>query len=177
MCVEKPWVTRIGLKKKKIDAKETEKKTSYYFPSLWTFAPFLLFFYYLFSLFSPYFSFSFCISLLPSIICHNTPCFFSFSFSFAYYYHCYFQHLFFVNLSNGPTLRESDAVLAGENIVAPVKTPFGSVGLQICYDLRFPEVSRHQRALGATLLTYPSAFTVPTGQAHWGVTRKNNQIK
>ncbi|UWZ78099.1 carbon-nitrogen hydrolase family protein [Geoalkalibacter halelectricus] len=41
------------------------------------------------------------------------------------------------------------------------------VGLSICYDLRFPELYRHYAALGAQLLCIPSAFTVPTGQAHW----------
>lgn len=41
------------------------------------------------------------------------------------------------------------------------------LGLSICYDLRFPELYRHYAARGAQLLTVPSAFTVPTGQAHW----------
>lgn len=41
------------------------------------------------------------------------------------------------------------------------------LGLSICYDLRFPELYRHYAAHGAQLLTIPSAFTVPTGQAHW----------
>lgn len=78
------------------------------------------------------------------------------------------QHLFNVSIENGPQLRESDAVIAGDDLGTPVDTPFGRVGLQICYDLRFPAQAQHQRAAGADILTYPSAFTVPTGSAHWG---------
>lgn len=43
------------------------------------------------------------------------------------------------------------------------------LGLSICYDLRFPEISLALRRAGAEILTYPSAFTVPTGSAHWEV--------
>jgi deaminated glutathione amidase len=75
--------------------------------------------------------------------------------------------LFDVKLENGPTLVESDSVEAGHEIVAPFATELGRVGLMICFDLRFPEISIGLRRRGATLLTYPSAFTVPTGRAHW----------
>ena len=71
-------------------------------------------------------------------------------------------------MANGPTLKESDAVRPGDRMHLPVATPLGNVGLQVCYDLRFPEVSRYQRNHGAHILTFPSAFTVKTGQAHWG---------
>jgi len=50
-----------------------------------------------------------------------------------------------------------------------VKTPFGTVGLSICYDLRFPELYRELAANGASIITVPSAFTFPTGEAHWEV--------
>lgn len=46
-------------------------------------------------------------------------------------------------------------------------TPFGTLGLSICYDLRYPEHYRRLLKLGATILLIPSAFTVPTGKAHW----------
>jgi len=71
-------------------------------------------------------------------------------------------------MANGPTLKESDAVRPGPALGPPVPTPFGNVGLQVCYDLRFPELSRAHRRRGAHILTFPSAFTVKTGQAHWG---------
>ncbi|KAF1989408.1 nitrilase [Aulographum hederae CBS 113979] len=76
-------------------------------------------------------------------------------------------HLFDVEIENGPILRESDSTEAGNKLLPPFSTPVGKVGLMICFDLRFPEPSLHLHRLGATLLTYPSAFTVPTGLAHW----------
>ncbi len=48
-----------------------------------------------------------------------------------------------------------------------VKSPFGVLGLTICYDLRFPELFRHLVDLGATIFTVPAAFTETTGRAHW----------
>jgi len=62
---------------------------------------------------------------------------------------------------------ESKTTLRGEKIVDPVTTPLGKVGLMICYDLRFPELSLELRKRGSDILTYPSGFTVKTGQAHW----------
>jgi deaminated glutathione amidase len=56
---------------------------------------------------------------------------------------------------------------SGPSIEEPVDTPAGKLGLSICYDLRFPEMSLGLRARGAQLLTFPSAFTAATGQAHW----------
>jgi nitrilase len=46
-------------------------------------------------------------------------------------------------------------------------TPVGRLGLSVCYDVRFPELYRHLSAAGARLLAVPSAFTSPTGRAHW----------
>ena len=47
------------------------------------------------------------------------------------------------------------------------KTPFGKVGLSICYDLRFPELYRALNKAGAEILMVPSAFTLATGKDHW----------
>ncbi|MDQ9010288.1 carbon-nitrogen hydrolase family protein [Acinetobacter gerneri] len=47
------------------------------------------------------------------------------------------------------------------------KTPFGDIGLMVCYDLRFPELALRLRAKGARILTAPAAFTFTTGQMHW----------
>ena len=63
---------------------------------------------------------------------------------------------------------ESNSTVAGDRLVSPVMTPAGKIGLGICYDLRFPELALRLRKAGAEILTYPSAFTVKTGQAHWG---------
>jgi predicted amidohydrolase len=75
-------------------------------------------------------------------------------------------HLFDVTLPTGESWRESAAYAPGERAVL-VDTPLGSTGLTICYDLRFPDLYAALTSAGATILTIPAAFTVPTGQAHW----------
>jgi predicted amidohydrolase len=75
-------------------------------------------------------------------------------------------HLFDVDLPTGEKHRESNIVLAGDKVVV-VDTPFGKVGMAICYDLRFADQFRALAKAGAEILIVPSAFTVPTGQAHW----------
>lgn len=54
-------------------------------------------------------------------------------------------------------------------IERPVETPIGNVALSICYDVRFSELALLHRHNGAHILTYPSAFTLNTGLAHWEV--------
>lgn len=85
-------------------------------------------------------------------------------------------HLFDVQLATGETYRESNTVAGGgEAVVA--KTDFGKVGLSICYDLRFPQLYRKLAQKGAFLFTIPSAFTVPTGNAHWHVLQRARAIE
>jgi len=77
-------------------------------------------------------------------------------------------HLFDVRLGNGESYRESDNVAPGERaVLAP--TPWGPIGLTICYDLRFPALYRSLARAGARFLTIPAAFTRTTGRAHWEV--------
>ncbi|RAL01009.1 carbon-nitrogen hydrolase family protein [Aspergillus ibericus CBS 121593] len=76
-------------------------------------------------------------------------------------------HLFDVDIKGGPVLKESASVEKGMEILPPFETPVGRVGLAICFDLRFPEMSLALRRQNAQIITYPSAFTVPTGKAHW----------
>jgi predicted amidohydrolase len=78
-------------------------------------------------------------------------------------------HLFDVEIQNGPVLLESKTTLPGQQIIPPLQTPFGRVGLATCYDLRFPELSTILQKQGMDILTYPSAFTVKTGVAHWDI--------
>ena len=75
-------------------------------------------------------------------------------------------HLFDVDLPTGESWRESAAYAPGEAAVV-VDTPVGRLGLSICYDLRFPDLYRALSDAGATVLAVPSAFTRPTGAAHW----------
>lgn len=87
-------------------------------------------------------------------------------------------HLFDVELpEKGVSLKESAFTLPGPSLIAPIKTPIGKVGLGICYDLRFPELSLALQRQGAEILTYPSAFTVATGAAHWEVLLRARAIE
>ena len=85
-------------------------------------------------------------------------------------------HLFDVDLANGESWCESAAYVAGEGAVV-VDTPLGRVGLSICYDLRFPDLYRALSDAGATVLSVPSAFTRPTGAAHWHVLLRARAIE
>jgi len=84
-------------------------------------------------------------------------------------------HLFDIDLPDA-RLRESDAVGAGGEIVL-AKTSVGTLGLSICYDVRFPELYRELTSRGAKLLMVPSAFTVPTGTDHWEVLLRARAIE
>ncbi len=75
-------------------------------------------------------------------------------------------HMFDVSGPGLPTLQESAFTEAGAELVA-VDTPVGRLGLSTCYDVRFPRLYSELAAAGATVLAVPSAFTVPTGAAHW----------
>jgi predicted amidohydrolase len=77
-------------------------------------------------------------------------------------------HLFDVDLSTsgGGRFAESASIAAGSEVVVAA-TPFGPLGLSICYDLRFPELYRRMAERGARFLAVPSAFTTHTGKDHW----------
>jgi predicted amidohydrolase len=76
-------------------------------------------------------------------------------------------HLFDVDVGDRQgSYRESDTYAAGGTAVT-VATPFGRLGLAVCYDLRFPELFQVLRAQGADIIVVPSAFTRRTGLAHW----------
>jgi predicted amidohydrolase len=87
-------------------------------------------------------------------------------------------HLFDVDLGDagGGAYAESARVAPGEEVVV-VSTPFGGVGLSICYDLRFPELYRELAARGAHFVSVPSAFTPHTGKDHWEVLLRARAIE
>ncbi|VDK17303.1 unnamed protein product [Anisakis simplex] len=76
-------------------------------------------------------------------------------------------HLFDLDIPGRVRLMESEFSGAGHKMVSPVQTPIGLVAMGICYDVRFAELAIWNRLEGAQILTYPSAFTVNTGLAHW----------
>lgn len=77
-------------------------------------------------------------------------------------------HLFDVQLESGESHEESRTIEAGDRVVV-TGTPFGRLGLAVCYDLRFPELFRRMMEEGAEIFTLPAAFTEPTGEAHWEI--------
>jgi len=85
-------------------------------------------------------------------------------------------HLFDVQLSGDRTYKESKQVTPGNKPVV-AKTPFGKVGLSVCYDLRFPELYRELSEQGADMIFIPSAFTAFTGKAHWDVLTRARAIE
>ncbi len=78
-------------------------------------------------------------------------------------------HLFDVSVQDSVgEYEESKTVQAGEKVVV-VATPFGKLGLSICYDVRFPELYRSMLNQGVEIIVLPSAFTYVTGKAHWDI--------
>jgi len=85
-------------------------------------------------------------------------------------------HLFDVDLATGESWRESAAYAAGRRAVV-TDTPWGRLGLAVCYDLRFPALFAALSEAGATMIAIPAAFTVPTGLAHWHVLMRARAIE
>lgn len=85
-------------------------------------------------------------------------------------------HLFDVDLPTGESWRESAAYRGGTRSVV-ADTPLGGLGLSICYDLRFADLFTALTNHGATLISIPAAFTVPTGEAHWHVLMRARAIE
>lgn len=75
-------------------------------------------------------------------------------------------HLFDIDISGKISFKESDTLNAGKNITV-INTKFGKIGIGICYDIRFIELSRIMALEGAKILIFPGAFNLTTGPAHW----------
>ncbi|GJL81052.1 MAG: nitrilase [marine bacterium B5-7] len=86
------------------------------------------------------------------------------------------MHLFDVIISDSESYLESAYTAPGDSIEV-IASEFGTVGLSICYDVRFPEMYRELTAQGAQILSVPSAFTVPTGRTHWEVLLRARAIE
>jgi predicted amidohydrolase len=85
-------------------------------------------------------------------------------------------HMFDVDLAGGESYRESKNYQAGDTAVL-ADLPWGTLGITICYDLRFPHLYRALAKAGADFLAIPSAFTRPTGAAHWHVLMRARAIE
>ena len=85
-------------------------------------------------------------------------------------------HMFDVQLPGGESYRESKNYAAGDRAVL-AQLPWGTLGLTVCYDLRFPHLYRALAKAGADFLAIPSAFTRQTGAAHWHVLMRARAIE
>jgi nitrilase len=85
-------------------------------------------------------------------------------------------HLFDVDIPGHVSIRESDTRMAGGEPVV-VRTPLATLGLTICYDLRFPELYRRLTDLEAEVICVPSAFTFATGALHWEILLRARAIE
>jgi predicted amidohydrolase len=85
-------------------------------------------------------------------------------------------HLFDVDLDGGESYRESESIAPGDRAVI-ADTPWGRLGMSVCYDLRFPHLYRSLAKAGADFLSIPAAFTRTTGRAHWHVLHRARAIE
>jgi predicted amidohydrolase len=85
-------------------------------------------------------------------------------------------HLFDVDLGAAECYRESATIAPGSAAVV-AETPWGRLGLSVCYDLRFPHLYRQLAQAGADFLAIPAAFTRTTGRAHWHVLQRARAIE
>ena len=85
-------------------------------------------------------------------------------------------HMFDIDLPGGESYRESNAYRPGGSTVV-AETPWGRLGMTVCYDVRFPHLYRELARAGADFLAVPSVFTVPTGRAHWHVLLRARAIE
>jgi predicted amidohydrolase len=85
-------------------------------------------------------------------------------------------HMFDADVGPGEAYHESATYRGGDRAVA-VETPWGKLGLTICYDMRFAHLYRALAKAGATIITAPAAFTVPTGKLHWHVLLRARAIE
>lgn len=75
-------------------------------------------------------------------------------------------HLFDIDVKGGQTFKESDTLTAGDSDTV-FDTEFGKIGVMLCFDIRFPELSRMMVNDGARIVFVPAAFNMTTGPAHW----------
>lgn len=85
------------------------------------------------------------------------------------------MHLFDIDVEGGQSFKESDVLSSGKNVTV-FDTEFCKIGLAICYDIRFPELSRLMALEGAEVIIIPGAFNMTTGPAHWETLFKGRSL-
>jgi predicted amidohydrolase len=89
------------------------------------------------------------------------------------------MHLFDIDVKGGQRFMESETLTAGDSVTT-FETEFGTIGLCVCYDFRFPELGRLMVLRGAQVIIVPAAFNMTTGPAHWEIMFRsqalNNQV-
>lgn len=84
-------------------------------------------------------------------------------------------NLFDIEISAHEKYAESDSTEPGDEIIC-FDSPFGKIGLAICYDIRFPDLFKKLITQGAEIIALPAAFTVPTGTAHWKILAQGTAV-
>ncbi|WVF70851.1 hypothetical protein IAT40_005645 [Kwoniella sp. CBS 6097] len=84
-------------------------------------------------------------------------------------------HLFDIDIPGRQTFKESDTLTGGKALTT-FETPFGKIGLGICYDIRFPEMAMIAARQGCVAMIYPAAFNTTTGPMHWTILQKARAI-
>ena len=84
-------------------------------------------------------------------------------------------HLFDIDIPGKMTFRESDSLTGGSSVTV-IDSPWGKIGVGICYDIRFPELAILMRQRGCRLLVYPGAFNLVTGPAHWELLQRGRAV-
>lgn len=84
-------------------------------------------------------------------------------------------HLFDIDVPGKITFKESDTLSPGNSITL-FDTPYGKMGVGICYDIRFPELSMLMKKQGAKVLLFPGAFNLTTGPAHWELLQRARAV-
>lgn len=84
-------------------------------------------------------------------------------------------HLFDIDIKDGVKFKESEVLTAGSDITI-IDTPWGKVGIAICYDIRFPELIRIMALKGVKIVIIPAAFNMTTGPAHWELLFKSRAL-
>ena len=85
------------------------------------------------------------------------------------------MHLFDIDVKGKIYFKESDTLSAGSNVTV-IETELAKIGIGICYDIRFVELSRIMALNGAEILIFPGAFNLTTGPAHWEILFKSRAL-